>query len=127
MKKGWLYDKYAASELFNAPQIAASPICPRSENRRWRQRFGRLARAPHAVGEVFRLGELAVRAVVHAAVLLAVQMRSAQYIRFIMVPGKQPEDIACGIDAHLGGSGPSAVVGQTKRRLRSVCPAAFLR
>lgn len=39
---------------------------------------------PHAVGEIFRLGELA-------------------------------------------GSGPSAVVGQTKRRLRSVCPAAFLR
>lgn len=44
----------------------------------------------------------AVRTVVHAAVFLAVQMRSAQYVRRAIVPGKQPEDITCSIDAHLG-------------------------
>lgn len=51
----------------------------------------RAQRRDHAIGTV-----------VHAAVLLAVQMRSAQDVRCSIVPGEQAENVPCGIDAHLG-------------------------
>ena len=44
----------------------------------------------------------AVCTVIHAAVFLAVKMRSAQDIRRRIVPGEQAENVPYGIDAHLG-------------------------